>query len=108
MEWRGSRGIFFPAMQFHAPPPSPPATAIRVTVRLFAQYAELVGAEAVALVLPQGATVADAVAAVRRGAKNGHKLPDKPLAALNLTHVLPSERLADGCELALLPPLAGG
>ena len=95
-------------MQFHAAPPSPPVPAIRVTVRLFARYAELVGADAVAVELPRDATVADAVAAVRRQAKNGPQLPERPLAALHLTHVLPDQRLSDGDELALLPPLAGG
>lgn len=95
-------------MQFRVTSPAEPASAIRVTVRLFAQYAELVGASAVAVELPLGATVADAVAAVRREAKNGQKLPERPLAALNLTHVLPDQRLADGDQLALLPPLAGG
>lgn len=100
--------IFFAAMQFRVASAAKPGATIRVTVRLFAQYAELVGAEAVAVDLPPGATVADAVAAVRREARNGQKLPERPLAAVNLTHVLPHQRLADGDELALLPPLAGG
>lgn len=95
-------------MQFRVASKAEPSTAIRVTVRLFAQYAELVGADAIPLELPPGATVADAVAAVRQQANNGQKLPSRPLAAVNLAHVLPEQRLANGDELALLPPLAGG
>ncbi|MBI2073347.1 MAG: MoaD/ThiS family protein [Gemmatimonadetes bacterium] len=95
-------------MQFRVTSPAEPGTAIRVTVRLFAQYAELVGTSAVTVELPPGATVADAVAAVRQQAKYGQKLPARPLAAVNLAHVLPDQRLSDGDELALLPPVAGG
>ncbi len=95
-------------MQFRVTSPTETVTTIRVTVRLFAQYAELIGTDAVAVELPPGGTVADAVAAVRRQAKHGQKLPERPLAALHLTHVLPDQRLSDGDQLALLPPLAGG
>lgn len=95
-------------MEFRVASPAASGTAIRVTVRLFAQYAELTGSNAVALELPAGATVADAVAAVRRQATNGEQLPTRPLAAVNLAHVLSDRRLSDGDELALLPPLAGG
>lgn len=95
-------------MQFRVATPSEPSRAIRVTVRLFAQYAELIGADTLAVDLPQGATVADAVAAVRREARNGHQLPTRPLAAVNLAHVLGDQRLSNGDEVALLPPLAGG
>lgn len=94
-------------MQFRAASPAPPAGAIRVTVRLFAQYAELMGTDAVAVELPPGATVGDAIAAVRRQGR-GDRLPARPMAALNLAHVLSSQRLSDGDQLALLPPLAGG
>jgi len=95
-------------MEFRVASAAESATAIRVTVRLFAHYAELTGSDAVALELPSGATVADAVAALRRQVNNGEKLPTRPLAAVHLTHVLPDRRLSDGDELALLPPLSGG
>jgi molybdopterin synthase catalytic subunit len=95
-------------MQFRVAPQTDPTTAITVTVRLFAQYAELAGTETITVELPQGAAVADAVAAVRRQVRNGQKLPARPLAAVNLAHVLPDQPLADGDQVALLPPLAGG
>jgi molybdopterin synthase catalytic subunit len=95
-------------MQFRLAPQTDPSTAIKVTVRLFAQYAELAGTETLTIELPPGANVGDAVAAVRRQVKDGQRLPTRPLAAVNLAHVLPDHRLADGDQVALLPPLAGG
>ena len=95
-------------MQFPVVATPASGTTIRVTVRLFAQYAELVGAQRVGLELPHGATVADAVARLRRESPNGRLLPERPLTALNLVQVLQDQLLSDSDELALLPPLAGG
>lgn len=81
---------------------------ITVTVRTFARYAELLGCEEITLALPEGATVQDAVERVRTSVPNGVALPARPLAAVNREHVLADAPLADGDELALLPPLAGG
>jgi molybdopterin converting factor small subunit len=82
--------------------------AVRIRCRLFARYAEVAGVEDVELEVPGPATVADAVAEVRRRLRNGHLLPARPLVARNHAHALPSDLLEDGDELALLPPLAGG
>lgn len=68
----------------------------------------MLGGETFSLDLPAGATVADAVSRLRSGVDNGHLLPERPMVALNLEHVLADRVLADGDELALLPPLAGG
>jgi molybdopterin converting factor small subunit len=81
---------------------------LRVRCRLFARYAEVVGREEVVLELPPDAVVADAVAALRAAVPRGDLLPSRPLVAVNFQHVLPGDRLKDGDELALLPPLAGG
>lgn len=82
--------------------------AIRVRCRLFARYAEVTGEEVVEVDVPAPATVADAIAALRARLAEGHRLPERPLVARNRTHALLSDPLADGDELALLPPLAGG
>lgn len=95
-------------MQFRTAAPPTAHPTIRVKMRLFAQYAELLGIQQWDVELPEGATVADAVSALRRQMPAAAQLPQRPLAARNLTHVLPTQRLADGDELALLPPLAGG
>lgn len=95
-------------MQFRVATPSTAPTTIHVAIKLFAQYEELVGLSQAEVELPQGATVSDAIAALRSRVPAAAQLPERPLAARNLTHVLPTQRLADGDELALLPPLAGG
>ncbi len=81
---------------------------MRIRLKLFARYAELLGASEVSLELPAGATVRDAIECIRSGHPNGRLLPERPLVAVNLNHVLPDRPLDDGDELAVMPPLAGG
>jgi len=87
---------------------SEPMGEIGVTVRPFARYAELLGEECIELRLRAPATVADAIRALRAGSESARRLPERPLVAVDLQHVLPDRVLTDGDELALLPPLAGG
>lgn len=95
-------------MHFHAAPPAVSRATIHVTVRLFAQYAELVGVEEMKLALEPPATVAQAIARLRQDLPRGGLLPERPLVAVNLRHVSGDQPLGDGDEVALLPPLAGG
>ena len=81
--------------------------AIRIRVLLFARYAEVLGTEALTLELPEQATVADLVSTLRR-VPGGDALPPRPLCAVNLVQVGAAAPLADGDEVAILPPLAGG
>lgn len=60
------------------------------------------------LELPAGATVGDAVRQVANGLPGGERLATTILAAVNRRHARPEQVLADGDELAVLPPLAGG
>ncbi len=87
---------------------APAARAITVRCRLFGRYAEVFGASVVELSLATGASVADAIAALRARPGSEGLLPERPLAAVNQRHVAPDAALADGDELAILPPLAGG
>ncbi len=75
---------------------------MRVTVHHFATLRELRGCSTESLALPDGATVAAAYA--RLG------LPlDLPVAfAVNLERVAGTTPLAEGDEVAFLPPLGGG
>ncbi len=85
------------------------ATAtITVHCRFFARYADALGRDELELEVPDGATVADAVGQLRAHLPKGDLLPERPLAAVNREHAAPDTRLADGDEMALLPPLAGG
>ena len=79
-----------------------------VTVRLFASLREHAGAGTVELDLADGATVADAIVALRGGALAG--LPENApfVTAVAREYVKPDHALADGDELALVPPVSGG
>jgi molybdopterin converting factor small subunit len=87
----------------------PAAAPSRLTVRvlLFASYAESLGAETLDLTLSSPATVGGVVEQLR-ALPGGRLLPPKPLCARNLAHADAAEPVADGDEIAILPPLAGG
>lgn len=79
----------------------------RHRVILFARYAELLGAEEVAIDLPDHATTAMLIDALR-ALPGGALLPPRPVVARNLEVARLDDALHPGDELALLPPLAGG
>ncbi len=83
------------------------ADGIRVRLLLFASYAEAAGREEMELTLAPGSTTADALAAVRREPWAA-RLPPRPAVAGNLRYATREVALADGDEVALIPPVAGG
>lgn len=80
---------------------------MRCTVLLFASYAEALGADALPLELADGATLGDAVEAIR-ALPGGGALPPTPLVARNQQYATLTDAIAPGDELALIPPVAGG
>ena len=80
---------------------------IRVRVRLFASYAEAAGCAELELSLADGATAADALAAVRSQAWAA-RLPPSPAVAVNQRYAGSAVALHDGDEVAIIPPVAGG
>lgn len=82
-------------------------STVSVRVLLFASYAEAFGREGFALELPAPATVGALVERLRALA-GGRALPERPLVAVNLAHARADTPLAEGDEVAILPPLAGG
>jgi len=83
------------------------ASTVTIRVLLFASYAELLGSDALEMVLENPARVSDALERLR-AVPGGDRLPPKPLCALNLSQVEPDTVLRVGDELAILPPLSGG
>jgi molybdopterin synthase catalytic subunit len=74
-----------------------------VRIRLFAGLRERAGRGELELELPDGAVVADALAAV------DHLASGVPLVmAVNREYASPQDRLSAGDELALIPPVSGG
>ena len=85
-----------------------PGVALRVRVRLFAIQRELAGAKEIPLDLPPGATIEDAWTAVV--ARHPVLAPGRPSLrfARNGDYAEATTPLADGDEVAFIPPVSGG
>ena len=81
---------------------------MRIKTLFFASYRDLLGATELELDLPEGSTVRSAVEVVRGRGGSFEVLPAEPAVALNETYARLDEPLADGDELAFIPPVAGG
>ena len=81
--------------------------AVTVQVLLFARFAEVLGAERVALELPRPATLQSVLDRLR-ALPGGAQLPPRPLMARNQAQATLDTTVNDGDEVAVLPPLAGG
>ena len=79
---------------------------LHLRVLLFASYADALGAPSVSVTLPDRATAADALAAVRSLAA-GVALPPA-MIAVNQAYAPAGTPLAAGDEVAIIPPVAGG
>ena len=80
----------------------------KVSVRVFARYAELAGCTWSAVTVPTPSTVADVIAKVREVFPGTQAMPPRPLAALNRRQVKLDAAVNEGDEVALLPPISGG
>jgi MoaE-MoaD fusion protein len=84
-------------------------TGVTVTVLLFAMLRERAGRDAFELELADGATVADALEALRDRDGLGEMLERMPvMAAVNREYAASETPLTPGDELALIPPVSGG
>jgi len=83
------------------------AIAIAVGVRLFARLRELAGVELEGIQLPPGATLADVYEAMLRRHPN---LPERGSVrgAINQEFAEWRSQVADGDEVAFIPPVSGG
>lgn len=81
---------------------------MRVDVLLFAMYRELVGQERVPIEVPAGACVSDLMAELRTRGGGWSQLPAHVAVAVNRRYASGDQSLADGDEVALIPPVAGG
>ena len=81
---------------------------MRVDVRLFAQARERAGRGETRLELPEGSLVSDALTALERAHPGLAEL--RPHLAIAIDGALAgvADRLGEGSELALLPPVSGG
>ena len=79
----------------------------QLQVLLFASYAEAFGSGTVNITVPEPATVADVVVALR-GLPGGSVLPASPVVAVDRRYVRGSVPVRSGQEIAVIPPVAGG
>lgn len=82
--------------------------AMKVTVLLFAAHRELVGRADTVAALPEGATVATLLSELKARGGGWARLPSRPAVAVNRKYAGGDTMLADGDEVALIPPVAGG
>lgn len=81
---------------------------MRIEVRLFAQARERVGSGQARLEVPDGSSVSDALTLLERAYPGLAELRPHLALAVNGTLARSGDALAEGCELALLPPVSGG
>lgn len=82
------------------------SVAMQINIRLFAFQAQIAGREVI-LSLAEGATAADAVAALK-GQFPAMRWADGTLVAVNMEYVSLSQALKPGDTLAIIPPVSGG
>ena len=82
--------------------------AVKVTALLFARLREQAGGDRFALELPGGATVADAYAELRRLHPTLEARREVVRAAVNQDFAGWDHPLAEGDEVAFIPPVSGG
>ncbi len=81
---------------------------MRVGLRFFAAAREAMGRTAMPLDAPPGATVADVLARLRADSPAFAALPQGMLVSVNLEYRTADWPLADGDEVAFIPPVSGG
>ena len=81
---------------------------MHVTVRLFARLREIVDAGELRLQLEDGATVKDAWHALATKHDGIVPYSSSVSCAINADYARMNARLADGDEIAFLPPVSGG
>lgn len=77
-----------------------------ITVRLFASCAEIAGANQTTVPVDVTSTVRDVRHSLER--MFGRELIARSMIAVNAAYANDTDRIADGDEIALIPPVAGG
>ncbi len=81
---------------------------IKVRVKFFAYARELVGEKAIVMEVNEGISVEELIDIVTDDHPDLEDIREQLIIAVNKTTVSPYRILADGDEVALLPPVAGG
>jgi molybdopterin synthase catalytic subunit len=81
---------------------------MQVTVKLFGSIREAAGAKELAVVVPEGSTVADLRLLLTRDHPSFEEMADRLRVSVNYEIVRGDRALFEGDEVAFLPPVSGG
>lgn len=81
---------------------------MRCEVLLFAQLAEAIGSDRLTIELPEGATVAEALALLSKDHETIAATANAIAVAVNEQYSATTAVLSDGDTIALIPPVSGG
>ncbi len=81
---------------------------MRCEVLLFAQLAEAIGSDRLTVELPEGATVAEALALLSKDHETIAATANAIAVAVNEQYCPAAQVLSDGDTMALIPPVSGG
>jgi molybdopterin converting factor subunit 1 len=81
---------------------------MQVRVLYFASFRDAAGRQEEPREMPAGSRVVDLWNDLARSVAVFRRYPTMPPVAVNHEYVAPDTRLADGDEVAFLPPVAGG
>lgn len=81
---------------------------MKTKVLLFASFREKMGKDCIHLELPDGAIAADVLNVVCQSTQEADEWRRVMRVAVNRRYVPYDTKIADGDELALIPPVAGG
>ena len=81
---------------------------MQITVLFFAGLKDRAGVSKISVQVAEGATVADAIKGAQAASESDWTVPTAIMTAVNEEYADRDLKLADGDELALIPPVSGG
>ncbi|MFQ5909676.1 MAG: MoaD/ThiS family protein [Thermoplasmata archaeon] len=81
---------------------------MKVRVKLFAAFREIVGKKDLIMDMSEGSTVEDVVAKLLAEHPKLRKLRETMIYSVNKEYAKPHKELSDGDEVGILPPISGG
>jgi MoaD family protein len=81
---------------------------MKIAIKLFASHREAVGKEKIIVDIEEGATIAQLLQIIFEKYLALKKLKDYTLISLNQNYANLEQKLKDGDEVALFPPVSGG